>query len=33
MPETAGAGFFVDNFVAKAIAGSGATVSVSGPGP
>ena len=31
MPETAGAGFFIDNFVAKAIASSGATASVSGP--
>ena len=31
VPETAGAGFFIDNFVAKAIAGSGATASVSGP--
>ena len=31
VPETAGAGFFVDSFVAKAIAGSGATASLSGP--
>ena len=31
VPETAGAGFFIDNFVAKAIASSGANASVSGP--